>query len=103
MTLSPHLRKKKKKKKGSKSKHLVVLTTITFHPCAGLTGISYTCLRNDTFTRHEGQAQKQNFRDLLDHIPVLETKMKENQRCQTKPSALVWMRKVTDKNSQNLP
>ena len=33
MTLSPHLRKKKKKKKkGSKSKHLVVLTTITFHP-----------------------------------------------------------------------
>ena len=29
MTLSPHLRMKKKKR--SKSKHLVVLTTITFH------------------------------------------------------------------------
>jgi hypothetical protein len=34
MTLFTHLRKKKKN--GSKRKHLVVLTTITFHAFAGL-------------------------------------------------------------------
>jgi hypothetical protein len=103
MTLSPHLRKKKNKK-GSKRKHLVVLTIITFHPMRGSKLVySYSCLRNDTITQHEGQAQKQDFRDWLNQFCARVSDEGKNQRRKTKPEGLVWMRKVRDKNSQNLP
>ena len=89
MTLSPHLRKKKKNKKGSKRKHLVVLTTITFHHMRGSKLVySYSCLRNDTITQHEGQTEKQNFRDWLNQFCARisdEGKIKD-----AKPNLRVW-------------